>query len=115
VAQNDEQTTSAAPAKAAPRKTMAPAATDPAGADVDRAVRSRVAGSDLGDLSDRELDELTALLSAERARRGRTPVEPSFGLSEGERDELERTGRTVSPFTGEKRGDWPDDRTRPEQ
>lgn len=28
------------------------------------------------------------------------PTEPSFGLSEGQRDELERTGRTVSPFTG---------------
>lgn len=28
------------------------------------------------------------------------PVEPSFGLSEGQRQELEATGKTVSPFTG---------------
>ncbi|MBN1174526.1 MAG: hypothetical protein JXA67_20325 [Micromonosporaceae bacterium] len=28
------------------------------------------------------------------------PEEPSYGLSEGQRDELEREGKTVSPFTG---------------
>ncbi|MGA5306512.1 hypothetical protein [Micromonospora taraxaci] len=28
------------------------------------------------------------------------PTEPKFTFSEGQRDELERTGRTVSPFTG---------------
>ncbi|MEV4384387.1 hypothetical protein AB0J68_01460 [Micromonospora sp. NPDC049580] len=28
------------------------------------------------------------------------PVEPSFGLSEGQRQELVATGKTVSPFTG---------------
>jgi len=28
------------------------------------------------------------------------PTEPSFGLTEGNRDELERLGRTISPFTG---------------
>lgn len=28
------------------------------------------------------------------------PVEPSYGISEGQRDELERNGRTTSPFTG---------------
>lgn len=28
------------------------------------------------------------------------PVEPSFGLSEGQRQELEATGKTTSPFTG---------------
>ncbi len=28
------------------------------------------------------------------------PVEPSFGITEGNRDELERIGRTISPFTG---------------
>lgn len=38
------------------------------------------------------------------------PVEPSFTFSEGQRDELERTGRTVSPFTGERFvGSGPDD------
>ncbi len=30
----------------------------------------------------------------------RKPVEPSFGISEGTRDELERTGKATSPFTG---------------
>ena len=29
-------------------------------------------------------------------------TEPSFKFSEGQRDELERTGRTVSPFTGKR-------------
>ena len=28
------------------------------------------------------------------------PVEPSFGLSEGQRADLEQDGKTVSPFTG---------------
>lgn len=28
------------------------------------------------------------------------PTEPSFGLSEGQRAELEMNGKTVSPFTG---------------
>lgn len=30
------------------------------------------------------------------------PTEPSFGISEGQRAELEATGRTVSPFTGKR-------------
>ncbi|MEU8220908.1 hypothetical protein AB0C47_34770 [Micromonospora taraxaci] len=30
------------------------------------------------------------------------PVEPRFTFSEGQRDELERTGRTISPFTGKR-------------
>lgn len=30
----------------------------------------------------------------------RKPEEPSFGISEGTRDELERTGKATSPFTG---------------
>jgi hypothetical protein len=29
-----------------------------------------------------------------------TPTEPSFGLSEGQRAELEANGKTTSPFTG---------------
>lgn len=36
------------------------------------------------------------------------PVEPSFGLTEGNRDELERVGRTVSPFTGARLVGTPD-------
>jgi hypothetical protein len=30
------------------------------------------------------------------------PHRPSFGISEGTREELERTGKAVDPFTGEK-------------
>ncbi|MEV4212922.1 hypothetical protein [Micromonospora sp. NPDC049662] len=30
------------------------------------------------------------------------PTEPKFTFSEGQRDELERDGRTVSPFTGKR-------------
>lgn len=30
----------------------------------------------------------------------KAPVEPSFGMSEGTRDEIERTGKSVDPFTG---------------
>lgn len=30
----------------------------------------------------------------------RKPEEPSFGISEGTREELERTGKATSPFTG---------------
>ncbi|WKU03852.1 hypothetical protein [Micromonospora sp. HUAS LYJ1] len=30
------------------------------------------------------------------------PVEPSFTFSEGQRAELETTGRTVSPYTGQR-------------
>lgn len=32
----------------------------------------------------------------------RKPHEPSFGISEGTREELERTGKATSPFTGRK-------------
>lgn len=89
------------------RKTMAPAARPPAGEDERVAVADGGWPRELGTFSDRELGELETAMRAERQRRARAPREPSFGMSEGERDELERTGRTVSPFTGEKRGDWP--------
>lgn len=38
------------------------------------------------------------------------PSTPSFGLSEGERDEIERLGSAVSPFDGKRRteGDLPE-------
>ena len=42
--------------------------------------------------------QLAAGLAAPAARR--QPTEPSFVFSEGQRAELEATGRTVSPFTG---------------
>lgn len=90
------------------RRTMAPAAREPAGAD-DRPAATERADDGRGwvdDLPDDELDELAAEVQRARLRRNREPREPSFGMSEGERDELQRTGRTVSPFTGERRGDW---------
>ena len=41
-----------------------------------------------------------ALANAGVAVKPATPQEPSFGISEGTRDELEREGHAVSPFTG---------------
>ncbi|MFG1844909.1 hypothetical protein [Micromonospora carbonacea] len=61
-----------------------------------------------------ELEADNARLRAENARlteqvaaAGRPaaparPVEPSFTFTEGQRAELETTGRTVSPFTGQR-------------
>jgi hypothetical protein len=63
----------------------------------------------------RELEAENARLREQLAAAGSPapaakPVEPSFTFSEGQRDELERTGRTVSPFTGERFvGSGPDD------
>jgi hypothetical protein len=92
------------------RRTMAPAARTPAGED-DVAVESVDDGRGwLDDMSDDELEKLQGAVNRARLRRDRTPREPSFGISQGEQDELERTGRTVSPFTGEKRGDWSHER-----
>jgi hypothetical protein len=87
--------TDPAPVKATPpRKTMAPAGRDPRGADFTRAVEG---------MSDTDLDNMEQALRAERRRRQTTPREPSFGISEGERSELEARGKTTSPFTGEVR------------
>lgn len=84
------------PKTPAPRKTMAPAARNPAGAD-DRGSR---AGA-LERMGDEEFDALESEVRAERARRGRQGLrQPSFGLSEGERQELEMNGRATSPWTG---------------
>jgi len=85
------------PAKAAPpkssgggitRATMAPAARIPEGE------RDRLA-----DMSDRDLADLAAAVREEQSARGRRPHEPRFGMTEGEREELERTGTSTSPFT----------------
>ncbi|MDG4762432.1 hypothetical protein [Micromonospora sp. WMMD710] len=40
------------------------------------------------------------LATADRATKPGKATEPRFTFAEGQRDELERTGRTVSPFTG---------------
>lgn len=55
----------------------------------------------------RELEAENARLREQLAAAGSPapaarPNEPSFKFSEGQRDELERTGRTVSPFTGKR-------------
>ncbi|MFG1800197.1 hypothetical protein ACGFI4_08490 [Micromonospora carbonacea] len=42
------------------------------------------------------------LAAAGRPAAPARPVEPSFTFSEGQRTELETTGRTVSPFTGQR-------------
>lgn len=88
-----------APAKAAPRKTMAPAARRAGGADDTSA--DEYAAS-LERLTDRELDALEQALRRVRVERVRHPQPPSFGMSEGERAELEATGSTTSPWTGQK-------------
>lgn len=53
-----------------------------------------------------ERDRLAAELETAQANQKAVPntnpqpVEPSFGLSEGQRADLELNGKTVSPFTG---------------
>jgi hypothetical protein len=39
-------------------------------------------------------------VKAGNLRKSVKPSEPSFGISEGTREELERTGKATSPFTG---------------
>lgn len=88
-----------APAKATARRTMAPAARRPGGSDettVDEFAAS------LERLNERELEALERALRDVRTRRVRHPQPPSFGLSEGERQELEQHGSTTSPWTGQK-------------
>ena len=60
-----------------------------------------------------ELEAENARLREQLAAAGQAvapgkPNEPSFKFSEGQRDELERTGRTVSPFTGKRYVGTPD-------
>jgi hypothetical protein len=47
--------------------------------------------------------ELEAVRSGRVARTTGVPPRPSFGMSEGERDEIERKGSAVSPFDGKRR------------
>ncbi len=99
MADNSDTPTPPAPTKAAPRKAMAPTARRPEGDDA--TMQNNMAVS-LEPLDDRELDALEGALRAERARRVRHPRPPSFGMSEGERQELEQRGTATSPWTGEK-------------
>jgi hypothetical protein len=49
--------------------------------------------------NDRLRARVAELESAQGAR-PTVPLTPSFGVSEGEREEIERTGKAVSPFDG---------------
>lgn len=44
-----------------------------------------------------------AELESGQGKRPTVPLTPSFGVSEGERDEIERMGSAVSPFDGERK------------
>lgn len=44
--------------------------------------------------------DLAKALQNQKATAPQVPNEPSFKFSEGERQDLEMTGRSVSPFTG---------------
>jgi hypothetical protein len=93
----DDKTTGRAPVKA----TMAPAARDPEGAG--KPVNERASRVDsLMGMSDREFEQLASDVSEARRRRATRPLAPSFGMSEGERTELEQHGETTSPWTGER-------------
>jgi hypothetical protein len=50
-------------------------------------------------------EELAEARANEKAQPNTRPVphEPSFGLTEGERADLEMTGTATSPFTGERK------------
>jgi len=51
---------------------------------------------------EREAEDLRTKLAEAGVVAAVKPYKPKFGLSEGTRDELERTGKAVDPFTGEK-------------
>lgn len=101
----DTTSTPAAPVKAAPTKrTMAPAARDPEGADnTNRALQSMAVA---------RLQALRVDIDRELRRRAAEPGEPSFGVSAGTQFELDERERRVaagedgdrivvaSPFTG---------------
>ena len=90
---DNETPAPAKPTKATTRATMAPAARNPAG---DEEATREV----LAKMSDDAFADLADAVRAEQTARGRRPREPKFGMTEGEREELERTGTSVSPFTG---------------
>lgn len=76
------------------KSTAASLTTSPSAAPVEHDEMARLRAE-----NERLREELAA------AREGRSvqpakPVEPSFGISEGTREELERTGKATSPFTG---------------
>lgn len=54
---------------------------------------------DVAAATDDELRETQALIADELRRRAAAPRPASFGLCEGARDELARTGKSVDPFT----------------
>lgn len=52
-----------------------------------------------------DLDEATVTLTELKPSASQKPHVPDW-LPEGTRDELERNGKAVNPFSGEKLGDW---------
>lgn len=58
--------------------------------------------SELLDENDALREQLTEAQRNQKPQPNTRPAtkEPSFGMSEGERTDLEETGRSVSPFTG---------------
>lgn len=105
----DTSNTPATPAKATPAKatraTMAPAARSAEGADDDR---GSWLNRSLQGVSVDDLQTLRNRIDKELRRKAAEPSEPSFGISEGTRDELEQRDRAAdpssvvvsSPFTG---------------
>lgn len=92
-----------------------PSTTPPAPAPAKKATTKKAAAPKSAPTGDArriaELEAENAELRRRMAAAGvrvepRAPRAPSFGMSEGTRDELEREGRAVDPFTGEKLGDW---------
>lgn len=97
----DNTTPAATPVKAAQRKAMAPAGRTAEGADDDR---GSWLNRSLQGVSVDDLQTLRRRIDAELRRKAATPEEPSFGLSEGTRVELEQNGTATSPFTGRTLG-----------
>jgi hypothetical protein len=95
------------------KATMAPAARDPEGAGKPDAAPAPTKdtrepavpdwmNASLQGVSRDELMGMRRRIDNElgRIESGARGEEPSFGISEGTREELERTGRATSPFTG---------------
>jgi hypothetical protein len=96
------------------KQTMAPAAQDPDGAGRPAAKRSGDGTTQdefeasVERLSDEEFANLEAAIQAARSKRAGRPSEPSFGMSEGTRNDLvqmanrpeRERGPVTSPFTG---------------
>jgi hypothetical protein len=76
---------------------------DPSQDATDTTGRDEVAGNDEVARLREENDRLRAQLAENDARlRAAKPQQPSFGISEGTRNDLEMHGKTTDPFTGKQ-------------